>query len=228
MVTMHRTLALLLLAAGIAPAQEKTAIQTAGEEVLVDVVVRDKKGHAVTSLSQSSFTVTDEGAPRSISSFRLIKGSEAISAAAEGAAGTPQKLDPLRQIRLVTLIFDRLDQGERFAVRRAAQDLLQTNLPRNVYMAVFTLGNELQAVQGFTNKRDLLAAAIEKATSRPSSQFSADSNSLRAQAEQILGPNQTGNQDIVSRLGQLAGNVDTGGSTSIAGTTSAMAGMDAI
>src|SRR5580700_11229971 len=118
--TMQRTLALLLLAAGIAPAQEKTAIQTAGEEVLVDVVVRDKKGHAVTSLPQSSFTVTDDGAPRPISSFRLIRGTEAISATG-GAPGATQKLDPLRQIRLVSLIFDRLDQGERFATRRAAQ-----------------------------------------------------------------------------------------------------------
>jgi VWFA-related protein len=227
---MKRTLALLLLVSGIAPAQEKTSIQTAGEEVLVDVVVRDKKGHAVTSLPQSSFTVTDEGAQRPISSFRLIRGTEAFSSAGGAAAGTPQKLDPLRQIRLVSLIFDRLDQGERFATRRAAQDLLQTDLPRNVYMAVFALGNELQAVQGFTNKRDLLVSAVEKATSRPSSQFSADSANLRAQAEQILGPNQTGNQDMVSRLGQLAGNVSTGTSSQggVAGTASVMAGMDAI
>jgi len=63
-------LALSLLLACLATAQEKTAIQTSGEEVLVDVVVRDKKGHAVTSLSQSSFTVLEEGMPRQISSFR--------------------------------------------------------------------------------------------------------------------------------------------------------------
>lgn len=65
-------LALLVLIAGIAPAQEKTTIRTSGEEVLVDVVVRDKKGHAVTGLPQSAFTVTDEGRPCSISSFRLV------------------------------------------------------------------------------------------------------------------------------------------------------------
>jgi hypothetical protein len=98
----------------LAPAQEKTAIQTAGEEVLVDVVVRDKKGHSVTSLSQNSFTVLDEGVPRQISSFRLVKGTEAVSAAASGTT-TTEKLDPVRQIRLVTLIFDRLDQSERTA-----------------------------------------------------------------------------------------------------------------
>src|SRR5579862_7166757 len=109
---MQRVLAFSLLIAGVAPAQEKTAIQTSGEEVLVDVVVRDKKGHAVTNLPQSSFTVVDEGVPRQITSFRLVTGVDASVPAANGTA-TTQKLDPIRQIRLVTLIFDRLDQSER-------------------------------------------------------------------------------------------------------------------
>jgi len=196
---MRRLLAFSLLLTGLTSAQEKTAIQTSGEEVLVDVVVRDKKGHAVTSLSQSSFTVLDEGVPRQISSFHLVKGTDAVSAAANGTT-TTEKLDPVRQIRLVTLIFDRMDQGERAVTRRAALDLLKINFPQNVYMAVFTLGNELQAIQGFTNKRDLLAQAVEKATSRPSSQFSAESDQMRTQAEQTFGPNQIGDKDLVSRF----------------------------
>src|SRR6266851_3834952 len=198
---MRRLLVFSLLLTGLTSAQEKTAIQTSGEEVLVDVVVRDKKGHAVTSLSQSSFTVLDEGVPRQISSFRLVKGTDAVSAAANGTART-EKLDPIRQIRLVTLIFDRMDQGERTATRKAALDLLKVNFPPNVYMAVFTLGNELQAIQGFTNKRDLLAQAVEKATSRPSSQFSAESNQLREDLEQMLGPNAAGTQNQVTRVVQ--------------------------
>ena len=198
---MKRLLAIFALMACVAPAQEKTAIQTSGEEVLVDVVVRDRKGHAVTNLDQGSFTVLDNGAPRQISSFRLVKGAEAVSAAANGT--TTQKLDPIRQIRLVTVIFDRLDQGERAATRRAALGIVNAGLAPNVYMAVFTLGNELQAVQAFTNKRELLAQAVEKATGRPSSQFTSDNDQLRAQLELALGPNQSGSQDLVSRLGQM-------------------------
>jgi len=197
---MKRLLVFSLLIAGSAPAQEKTAIRTSGEEVLVDVVVRDKKGHAVTSLPQSSFTVLDEGVPRQISSFRLVKGTEAVSAA--NGTTTTQKLDPIRQIRLVTLIFDRLDQSERTATRRAALDLLNVNFPPNVYMAVFTLGNELQAIQGFTNKRDLLVQAVQRATSQPSSQFAADSDHMRQEMELLLGPNQAGKQDLVTRFEQ--------------------------
>ena len=200
---MNSLFAISLIAAGVVPAQEKTAIQTSGEEVLVDVVVRDKKGHAVTNLPEDAFTVLDEGAPVKIASFRLVRGIEAVSPAANGASTpTTLKLDPIRQIRLVSLIFDQLDQGERAATRRAAVDLLNVDLPQNVYMGVFALGNELQAVQGFTNKRDLLVQAIEKVTSRPATQFSTDSQNLRAETERILGPNQYGLQDPVSRLGQ--------------------------
>lgn len=219
---MKQILALCLLTLGVASsvlrAQERTAIQTSGEEVLLDVVVRDKKGHAVTNLDQRLFTVLDEGVPRPIASFRLVKGTEAISSA--NGSATIEKLDPIRQIRLVTLIFDRLSQGERSATRQAAMELLKTELPPNRYMAVFTLGNELQAVQGFTNKRDLLIQAVEKATSRPSSQFSADNDQMRAEAEKMLGPNQTGNQDLLSRQSQLSGIATSSGS--------AAAGFDAI
>jgi VWFA-related protein len=215
---MKRILVLCLVILGVTSAQERTAIQTSGEEVLVDVVVRDKKGHAVVNLDQRLFTVLDEGVPRQISSFRLVKGTEAVSSV--NGTSTTQKLDAIRQIRLVTLIFDRLSQGERTATRQAAMELLKTDLPPNRYMAVFTLGHELQAVQGFTNKRDLLIQAVEKATSRPSSQFSGDNDQMRKQAEELLGPNQTGNQDMISRLGQLAG-------TAVSSNSSA-AGFDAI
>ena len=61
---MKQILALCLVILGVTSAQERTALQTSGEEVLLDVVVRDKKGHAVTNLDQHLFTVLDEGVPR--------------------------------------------------------------------------------------------------------------------------------------------------------------------
>jgi VWFA-related protein len=42
------------------------------EQVTVDVVVLDKKGHPVTGLTQADFTVLDEGVPQEIASFELI------------------------------------------------------------------------------------------------------------------------------------------------------------
>jgi VWFA-related protein len=195
---MKTPLALLLLLAGFSRAQDKASIQTAGEEVLVDVVVRDSKGHAVTNLPQSAFSLTDEGESKQITSFRLVKGTDSVS-----QAGATAKLDPLRQIRLISLIFDRMDQGERALTRDAALEFLKNEFPPNVYMAVFTLGNELQGIQSFTNNRDLLVKAVNKATSRPSSQFSSDSQQLTRDLDQILGPNQTGNQSLFTRQEQM-------------------------
>jgi VWFA-related protein len=197
----HALAFFLISAAGLAqtpPQDAKPTIQTSGEEVLVDVVVRDAKGHAITNLPQSSFTLTDEGEVKQITSFRLVRGTESVS-----QAGAATKLDALRQIRLISLIFDRMDQGERAATRQAALDFLKTEFPPNVFMGVFTLGNELQGIQGFTNKRDLLVAAVNKATSRPSSAFASDSQQVRLDIEQSLGPNQTGNQDLFTRQQQM-------------------------
>lgn len=176
-------------------AQIQQNIATRGEEVMVDVVVRDKKGRAVTDLTQSDFEVFDNGEKRSIQSFRLVQGSEGVD-----PSGARKKLDPLRQLRLVTLIFDRLDLNGRRLSRQAALDLLQSDLPQNVYMAVFALDQKLEALQAFTNDRELLRKAVERATSGSYSEFGADSDAIRQHLEQAVGPNQTGGQSLEDRV----------------------------
>src|SRR5580692_2182453 len=81
------------------PAQPPaTNIKTNVDEVLLDLVVRDKKGKPITDLTPEEIAITDNGAKQSILSFRQVRGTEAVS-----ATGASMPLDPLRQIRLVTL-----------------------------------------------------------------------------------------------------------------------------
>jgi hypothetical protein len=54
----------------------QTTIRSTSQEVLLDVVVRDKKGHLVKDLSAKDFEVTDDGEPQKLRSFRLVTGSE--------------------------------------------------------------------------------------------------------------------------------------------------------
>ncbi len=164
------------------PASPGATIKSSTQNVLVDVVVRDKKGRSVTDLKEGDFEISDNGQGRKIESFRLVQGTEAV-----GASGARTTLDPLRQIRLVTLIFDRLDMNARRLAREAALEVIKSELPQNVYMAVMTIDQRLQAVQQFTNNRDLLKKGIDRATSSGVSDYSADSAQVRSQVQSLAG-----------------------------------------
>jgi VWFA-related protein len=158
------------------------AIKSTGEEVLLDVVVRDKKGRAVNDLKSEDFQILDNGEPKKILSFRLVQGEEAI-----GAGGARTQLDPLRQIRLLTMIFQCWNNDARRLARDAAVDLIKSELPQNVYIAVMTIDHKLEVLQAFTNDRNLLRQGIERANRSQNTDFSSDTEVVRKQLEQMLG-----------------------------------------
>jgi VWFA-related protein len=182
------------------PASPLSSVQARTQEVLLDVVVRDKKGRAVTDLKPDDFQILDNGDPRPIKSFRLVQGGEAIS-----GGGTRTQLDPLRQIRLVTMIFQCYQtQSLRFA-HDAAEDLLKGELPQNVYVSVMTIDHKLEVLQPFTNDPDLLRKAIDRATHSGSTDFSKDTDTVQKQLEQIVGPNTTGAQSMQEQVDNMPG-----------------------
>ncbi len=172
--------------------------QAGSEEVVLDVVVRDKRGRPVKDLKPDDFTITDNGSKRSIKSFRLVEGTEVIS-----SSGTRSQLDPLRQIRLITLIFDRLSQDGRRLSRDAGMSLIKSELGPNVYLAVMAIDHKLEVLQPFTNDRDLLKKAIDRGTGG-ASDFTADTLRVRAQLEQMLGPSQGGGQNLADRVAGMS------------------------
>jgi len=176
-------------------ASEAPSIKTKSEEVVLDVVVRDKKGRAVNDLKPEDFQVFDNGEQKKIVSFRLVQGTEAIA-----SSGLRMQLDPLRQIRLVTMIFQCWNNDARRLARDAAVDLLKNELPQNVYLAVMTIDHKLEVLQAFTNDRDLLRKAIDRATRSENTDFSADTAQVRKQLEQMLGPNTSGAQSAQGQI----------------------------
>lgn len=188
-------------------ADQMPRIQAGTEEVMLDVVVRDKKGKLLTDLEKKDFTVSDNGEQRAIKSFRLIQGTEAIGG---GSPGTPTQLDPLRQVRLITLVFQGIDNNSAKLARDAAMELLKTDLAQNIFVAVMYIDNKLEAIQPFTNDRDLLKKAIEVATSAKVNNHVADNNRVRQQ------------------IAVLLGKPEAAGDASVAGTTSATAAPTAV
>lgn len=162
-------LTIAALSATLAPAQQSAApaeasqtptIKSTVDEVLLDVVVRDKKGRPIKDLKPEELTITDSGTKQSVTGFRLVQGTEAIT-----QTGARTVLDPLRQIRLVTLAFEAMGEpDQRKIARKAAIDLVRGDQGTNVFYAVVVINTQLLVLQQFTNDKAALTSAIERAT----------------------------------------------------------------
>ncbi len=153
------------IAASPAPAQQASApgpaIKSTVDEVVLDFIARDKKGKPVTDLKPGDLVVTDNGAKEQPTGFRLVQGAEAIT-----QNGTTTKLDPLRQLRLVTLAFEALgDPTQRKTARAGAIDLVKGEQGANVFYSVVVIDTRLMVLQPFTADKDALIKAIDEATS---------------------------------------------------------------
>jgi VWFA-related protein len=154
--------ALMALAPGSAPGQQAAAptVKTSVDEVVLDLIVRDKKGKPITDLKPDDIAVLDNNAKQTLTSFRLISGSEALA-----ATGARTALDPLRQIRLVTLAFEATTEADqRKLARTAAIDLIKGDQGTNVFYAVVVINTQLNVIQQFTTDKAALTKAIERAT----------------------------------------------------------------
>jgi VWFA-related protein len=175
-------------------ADQVPTVRVGAEEVLLDVVVRDKRGRPVTDLKAEEIEVFEDGVKQKVTSFRHVSadlpavagGANSNPTGATGAPGGQPKsaqLDPVRQINLVTMVFERLNNEGRLQARDAAQEFLKTELKQNVMIAVFALDQRLAVLQQFTNDRDRLKAAIDRATGAASSQFAAQSEAIARELE---------------------------------------------
>jgi VWFA-related protein len=200
--------AALILAAATPPARPQqqaaantTQVKTNVDEVLLDLIVRDKKGKPITDLKPDEITVIDNGAKQKIISFRLVRGSEAISAT---GAATP--LDPLRQVRLVTLAFEPLPAPEqRKLARSAALDLVKGDQGINVFYSVVVIDTRLLVLQKFTNDRAALTKAIERATEGVSApKLSSEADAIMAELKRNLGGQTVNGADQDTNLLALA------------------------
>ena len=165
-------------------AGQMPTVKTTVDEVVLDFIARDKKGKPITDLKQEDLTVMDNGAKETLTSFRLVQGAEAIN-----QTGTTTKLDPLRQLRLVTLAFEAMGEpDQRKRARTAATDLINGEQGANVFYSVVVIDTRLLLLQQFTSDKDALAKAIDQATSGTSStRLLPESDKLKSDLRRYLG-----------------------------------------
>jgi VWFA-related protein len=146
-----------------AATQSTPVFRTGTTAVLLDIVVRDKRGRPIRDLRQDEIIVLEDGAPREVKSFRLIEGAPADAGLATPGSGVVQP-DPLRRITLVSLVFDHLGQNARALAQKAAREFLEKPMPAGQWVGVFRLDNRLHMLQDFTRDPATLAAAVTRAT----------------------------------------------------------------
>lgn len=210
---MKSSIPAFLIAAALAPValpQQQQPIKTNVDEVLLDMIVRDKKGKPITDLKPEDITVTDNGAKQTLLSFRLVRGSDAIS-----ATGATTPLDPLRQIRLVTLAFEQLSApDQRKLVRSAALDLIKGDQGTNVFYSIVVIDTRLLVLQQFTKDHAALTKAIERATEGVSApRLSSESEAITAELKRTVGTSPNG--DVLSAAADAASQPVTNGDSAV-------------
>jgi VWFA-related protein len=203
---MNRNVALVLfLALSIAPpvsttAQTPSAQQTADDrivvgtnEVMIDAVVRDKKGRPVKDLQVSDFQIIEDGVPQEIKSFRLVGGEAAAAASEAKPTGTPKKafrkvMEDFNAGRIgaVALVFDRLSQESCNRARAAALSYIGDGLSANDFVGVFGIDLRLSVFQTFTNNDQLVKQALDRVGSANSSSYSSSTAQITDLSEKNL------------------------------------------
>jgi VWFA-related protein len=172
------------------PAQPRQVFRSGTELVLVNVVVRDKTGAVVRTLTRDDFTVTEDDKAQTITSFDFeqldqldaaadVRGfqtsdvivilppkperpANATASAAQGPPPAPAKID-MRGRRLIVLFFDlsSMQPEELERAVKAAHDYVDKKLSPADLIAVASFATSLDVVQDFTADRERLAQVID-------------------------------------------------------------------
>ena len=113
-----------------------------GDDVTVDLIVRDRRGHPVRDLRPEEIHVTDDGVRAGVTRLNLVTRNDN---------------------HLVSLVFDGVDAISGRLAHDGAMELLNAS-PGGVRFSVWKIHDRLALLQDFTMDRDALKRAVESAT----------------------------------------------------------------
>src|SRR6266480_2872618 len=172
---------------------EKVVVGT--NEVVLDAVVKDKKGRAVKDLTAADFQISEDGVPQEVRSFRLVtrepapvnepnsdinvpnpeSGDNAKNNPAESTKKTASSLTATAlkgpiHFGGLALVFDRLSPNARSIARNASLSYID-GMRRDDFVGIFGIDLSLSVLQRFTNDEKKIKAALEKGLSHSSSTY---------------------------------------------------------
>src|SRR5437660_1099954 len=149
-------------------ADDDDVIKVTSNLVSLDVIVKDKKGKAITDLKPEDFTISENGVPQKVEFFdsTLTSGSEARQTTTAIVSTQPQVRAPTSFPRnIIALVLD--GQSTEVAnlkhVREGMLKYIRERITDNDSVALFSISAGLQLLQPFTHDKAALIAAVEKA-----------------------------------------------------------------
>ena len=176
-------LAALLSAPPLLPAPQEPPqpprFGSGAEVVVLDVVVRDRKGRTIRDLRPEELQVYEDGVPQQALSFRLRAAGDPSPepAAPAGALAAPSAPSAGPQPRasapanLVTLVFDQLGPEGRTIARKAGMALARLGERDDLLVSVFQIRETPLLVQQFTSERRAIEDAVLRATGEVNAQY---------------------------------------------------------
>jgi VWFA-related protein len=145
--------------------EQTPLFRTNADLVLVDVVVREKKGgKPVEGLEKSEFQVVEDGQAQALTVFEEHRATDTIEAS-KAPVLPPHVYSDFPQYAIASaanvLLLDALNtplNDQKYA--RAQMIRYLKTIPPGARIAVFTLGSKLQMIRGFTTDQGAVAAAI--------------------------------------------------------------------
>jgi VWFA-related protein len=158
-----------------APARADQTYTSATTAILVDVVVRDRRGQPVTDLAAEDFELFEDGAAQRLDTFsRVSRGggigvgvawrspadTTTVATAPSGDAATPSPEMPVEGT--VALVFDHLSPESLRLAQRATLAYIPPSGESDVRVGVFATDPGLQLLQRYTNDRTVVRAAVSR------------------------------------------------------------------
>jgi VWFA-related protein len=197
-------------------ARADQAYTSAATAILVDVVVRDRRGRPVTDLAAEDFEIYEDGVHQKVDTFTRVSRGGGIGVGVAWKAGPTTSVMTSRPVpesaaetprtddTTVALVFDHLSSDSLRLAQRATLDYVPVTGDAEVRVGVFATDPGFRVIQPYTTDRTVIRSAVAKVT--PSGTASEEDKGERAEELQARRRElETQNATATSAAGGISG-----------------------
>jgi len=169
---------------------DRQSFSSATTAILVDVVVRDRKGRPVTDMNAAEFSVYEDGTPQKIDTFtRVTRGGgigvdvkwkrpgSTVAILPAGSLPPPLPGEDAARQATTALVFDHLSEEALGLAQKATLEYVPMTGESDVRVGVFAADPGIRVMHGYTTDRSVIRRAVSQIT--PAGTSAADQKTER-------------------------------------------------